>query len=480
MRTLFKKKPLPQTPPLTVVQKVLCERSLFQFTKNAWSIVEPKKFIYGWHIEAVCEHVQAVMNRDIRNLLINLPPRHTKSLSGSVFLTPWAWTYDPSLQFIYASYAHVLSLRDSARARRVIQSPWYQQSWGNKFNLMGDQNEKIKYETDANGYRIATSVDGVGTGEGGDFIIADDPHNVKEGESDKKRYNALVWWDETIGSRLNEPDRGGKIIIMQRCHEKDLAGHVLKEKGYEHLCLPAEYEGFNRCKTSLYFKDPRTRKGEPLHPQRVGKKALAELKIALGPYAYAGQYQQNPAPRKGGEIEVDKLRFTKGIEKDQILQSVRYWDKAGTQDGGKRTAGCLMHSMKDGSFIIEHIAKGQWSAPVREARIKMQAQMDGRKVKIWIEQEPGSGGKESAENTIKNLAGYVCRADKVTGDKQTRAEPFAGQVAGGNIYLLIGEWNQDFVDEGQVFPNGEFSDQIDSASGAFNKLTGTKKKAGVW
>jgi len=175
--------------------------------------------------------------------------------------------------------------------------------------------------------------------------------------------------------------------------------------------------------------------------------------------------------------------------RDKIVASVRYWDKAATEGGGARSAGVLMHKLLGcpslPTFIIENVKKGQWSAMRREAMMYKTAIEDdpGKKfkVKIWTEQEPGSGGKESAENTIrKTLVGYPVRADRVTGDKVTRAEPFAAQVEAGNVGCLIGDWNSDFENECLLFPVGKFKDQVDGASGAFNKLNGVKKRAGAW
>jgi len=176
------------------------------------------------------------------------------------------------------------------------------------------------------------------------------------------------------------------------------------------------------------------------------------------------------------------------VRKFQVVQSapsqvsrwVRYWDKAGTMDGGKRTAGALIGQTAGGHFVIADMVKGQWSAGKREKVIKETAERDGRAVEVGIEQEPGSGGKESAENTIRNLAGFVVFADRPTGDKETRAEPYASQVEGENVFLLLGEWNEDFIEEHKSFPRGQFSDQVDAASGAFNRLNKKRKVAGAW
>lgn len=229
--------------PVTSVKAVQAEQSLHEFVQQAWHVLEPTtKYIDGWHIQAICEHLQAVSDGQIRDLLINVPPRHMKSLTVAVFWPCWVWLRDPQRRWLYSSYAQRLSTRDSLKCRRLIQSPWYQRNWGDRFQLTGDQNEKTRFENDRTGVRLATSVNGSNTGEGAEIIVCDDPHNVRERESEIKREAVLTWWDEVMSTRLNNPKTGARVIVMQRLHERDLSGHVLEKGGWEHLCLPAEYE----------------------------------------------------------------------------------------------------------------------------------------------------------------------------------------------------------------------------------------------
>ena len=183
-------------PPQEAVEKELAERYLVHFIKQAWPIIEPgTPYKHGWHIDAICDHLEAVTNGDIKRLLINIPPRHMKSILVSVMWPVWEWVQMPHLRYVYSSYAYALSTRDSVKSRRLIQSQWYQRRWGDKFAILGDQNEKVRYENDKHGFRLATSVTGLGTGEGGDRIVVDDPHNVREAESDVQRSGVLMWWD---------------------------------------------------------------------------------------------------------------------------------------------------------------------------------------------------------------------------------------------------------------------------------------------
>ena len=275
-------------PSLETFEIEECRRSLSVYQRAAWHVVEPHvPYVHNWHIDAITDHLEAVTRGEIRNLLINIPPRHEKSLNVSVFWPTWVWTSQAYVQWLYSSYVQALSTRDSVKCRRLIQSPWYQERWGHVFQMTGDQNVKTRYENNENGYRIATSVGGVGTGDGGDVIVVDDPHNVLEGESDKKREEVLVWWDEVMSTRLNDPQTGAKVIVMQRVHERDLSGHVLAQGGYEHLMIRTEYVPTTYVSVTG-FKDPRTEEDELLWPERFTKKVIDDMKVVLGDYAFSG------------------------------------------------------------------------------------------------------------------------------------------------------------------------------------------------
>jgi len=477
---------LERIPSLEEIDQELAVRSLGHFVKQMWRWADPGDFKPGWHIDAICEHLEAVSKGQIRRLIINIPPRHMKSLAVAVFWPAWTWLYNPAEQWLFASYAESLSIRDSVKCRRLIQSLAYQEllsKYQPDFVLTGDQNTKIRFENNFGGYRLATSIGGALTGEGGGIIGIDDPHNVIEGESEQVRKGVLDWWDQAMSTRLNDPKKGSFVIIMQRVHEGDLTGHVLaKNMGWVHLCLPARYEGENRTTSPLNFVDPRKEIDEPLWPEQYGDKELATVEKELGSYGIAGQLQQRPSPRTGNMFPAQNFQIVKAINTSihSLESSVRSWDKAGTQDAGAYTAGVLMHKMKDGSFVVGDVKRGQWSAGQREAVIKQTAQLDGDDVTIWVEQEPGSGGKESAESSIRNLFGFSAFADRVTGDKVTRADPYSAQVEISNVKLLAGDWNREFIHEHELFPNGKYKDQVDAASMCFAKLTAKKKTVGVW
>ena len=286
------------------IERRKASASLYEFVKQSWHVVEPGiPFIKSWHIEQICEHLEAITSGDIRKLLINIPPRHSKSTIVSVMWPIWEWLTDPSQKFLCASYSGNLSIRDNLKARRLIQSPWYQDRWGHMFELAGDQNAKARFENSATGYRLATSVGGTATGEGGSRLILDDPHGAQDAQSDTMRESALEWFDMVWSTRLNNPKKDAMVTVMQRLHERDISGHILEDiGGWEHICIPAEWDG-KRRKTVLGPYDPRTVKGELICPERFGEAEITQLKQLLGAYGTAGQLQQDPTPSEGGILK---------------------------------------------------------------------------------------------------------------------------------------------------------------------------------
>jgi predicted phage terminase large subunit-like protein len=489
-----------ELPSLELIETIKAEKSLRIYAKQCWPLLEPKRELFwNWHHDAICEHLEAVTANQIHYLIINIPPRHTKSLLVSVLWPTWEW--GPKnlayLRYIYSSYDQGLSTRDALKSRRIIQSDWYQKCWGDNFKITSDQNQKTRYDNDKTGYRIATSVRGMGTGEGGDRIVCDDPHNVRMAESDAIRSETLTWWDETMSTRLNDEENGSYVVIAQRTHYADLCGHIIKkaENGeidnLVKLILPARFEKERelslKTATPLVFQDPRSQEGEPLDCLRYPHSRLKKLETRMTEYSRAGQLQQRPSPRGGGIFKVEEF-ITEGINipgSNMIQEAVRYWDKAATEDGGKRSAGVLMLLMKSGKVRIIDVQKGQWSAATREKRIRQCADIDSKRwpglnIPIVVEQEPGSGGKESAEYTVRNLGGHVVHTDRPTGDKEIRSEPYQSAVENGMVELLPSAWTQEFIDEHERAPRGEFKDQWDAASGAYNWLFRTKAKAGIW
>lgn len=455
-----------------LLEKRLAEESLHDFVRQAWPVVEgDMPFKDSWHIRAICQHLEAVTQGKITQLIVNVPPSTSKSLITCVFWPAWIWIRQASHRFMFSSYSDTLSARDSIRCRTLLTSTWYQERWPMAFRQ--DTNAASLYENTSGGWRMSTSTGGRATGYHPDYIVADDPNNVREAESDAEREAVNNWWDGTISSRGIM--RGVRqVVIMQRLHASDLSGHLLSKGTWDHLCLPMRYDASMAKPTSIGWKDPRKVDGQLLWPEVFTKAIVEKLEKAMGQYHAAGQLQQRPSPRGGGMFKRDWFDVIKAAPHD-IMSMVRYWDKAGTAGGdGARTAGVLMGRCKSGQYVILDVVKNRWNAVERERAIKTTAELDKQKwgyVEQWVEQEPGSGGKESAESTVQNLAGFTCKIERVTGSKEVRAEPFASQCSVRNVKLLAGEWCGEFIEEAELFPMGKTKDQIDAGGGAFNKLS---------
>jgi predicted phage terminase large subunit-like protein len=318
------------------------EVSLYEFVKQSWHVMEPGvPFIESWHIEAICEHLEAVSHGEITRLLINIPPRHSKSTIVSVAWPAWEWLTDPQQKFLCASYSGALSTRDNLKTRRLIQSPWYQERWGHMFAFAGDQNAKQRFENDHTGYRIATSVGGTATGEGGSRLILDDPHGAQAAQSDAVRESDLEWFDVVWSTRLNNPKTDAMVTVMQRLHQKDISGHILEDLGgWDHIMIPAEWDGVKR-KTSLGTYDPRTKKGELICAERFGPAEITKLKQLLGVYGSSGQLQQDPTPSEGGILKTKFFQLWPHADRlpqfEYVLQS---YDTAFTEKTSGDPTGC--------------------------------------------------------------------------------------------------------------------------------------------
>ena len=275
---------------------------LLEFVKFFWHVLEPQTpFVEGWALKAICSHLEAVTRGEINRLLINVPPGFMKSLLTDVFWPAWEWgAMDmPTLRYVAFSYSSGLTERDNAKFRDLITSPEYRFLWGDRFatRKVGE----VKVTNNRTGSKLATSVGGIGTGERGDRVICDDPHNVKDGESEVIRTETVRWFKEALSNRLNDMERSAIVVIMQRVHESDVSGAVLENEmsGYVHLMIPMEYDPGRHCVTPIW-EDPRSEEGELAWPERFPPEVVLGIKTTLGPYAYAGQYQQAPAPRGGG------------------------------------------------------------------------------------------------------------------------------------------------------------------------------------
>ena len=464
------------------LDKTAAEASLHAFIVQMWEFMDSSTFKDNWHIRVICEHLEKVANGEIKRLLINIPPRHQKSLSVSVAWPAWMWLRDPGRKFLFASYAHELSVRDSVNCRNVIQSPLYQERWGDRFRLQDDQNTKARFDNDHRGRRLATSVGGTLTGEGGDIIVIDDPMSADGARSGTARQHTIDWWREVVATRLNDPDNGAFVIIMQRLHQADLTGYLLDNEPdtWTHLCLPARYEADH---PHAWTGDPRREGGELDHrshdgllwPGQFTEKAQAALEKSMGAYAVAGQQQQRPAPREGGMFQRAWFEFEDGVPDN--ARRLRYWDLAATAPKGGSdpdwTVGLLM-AEHHGVFWIADVARFRGTALDVEKRMKQTAEMDGRQTPVYIEEEGGASGKIVIDHYQRQvLPGFAVYGNRPAAAKAVRAAPLAAASESGNVRLVRARWNPEFLAEveGAFGNGGAHDDQIDAAAAAHALLT---------
>lgn len=453
---------------ILAIERELCRRSLADFAKRAWHVLEPATPLkWGWALDAICAHLEAVTDGRFNRLLMNVPPGTMKSLLTGVIWPAWEWgpAGKPGNRFLGTAHKQDLAIRDSMKCRRLIASEWYQARW--PMPLVSDQNAKTKFENDATGFREAMAFTSM-TGSRGDRVILDDPLSVDDANSEAALRAAELTFTEALPTRLNN-DKSAIVVIMQRLHERDTSGIILDRKlPYVHLCLPMRFEPDRRCVTPV-FADPRTQEGELLFPERFGEAQVADLERTMGSYASAGQLQQRPAPRGGGMFRREWFKVVDAAPAG--CKWVRGWDLAATaNDAAAFTAGVKIGRAPDGRFYIADSRRIQGSAADAERLIVNTASQDGVEVAGSLPQDPGQAGKAQAQYLIRQLAGYSYKASPESGDKETRALPLAAQAEAGNVLLIRGEWNREFLDEVETFPMGKFKDQVDAATRAFSEL----------
>lgn len=466
-----------QEPEWLAVEREYCRRRLGNFIRRAWPVLEPgQPYVHGWHMDAISEHLEAITAGHVTRLLINIPPGTMKSMSTAVFWPAWEWGPRgmPSMRFIGASHEENLAIRDNVKMRRLIQSDWYQQLWPTA--MAGDQNAKTYFENAQTGWRQACPVRSM-TGRRGDRVLWDDPHSVEDAHSEAELEGANRIFRETLPTRLNNPASSAIVIVMQRLSVKDVSGVITSEDmGYEHLCLPMEYEGPRKV-TSIGFVDPRKEVGELLFPARFPREVVERDKKIMGPYAVAGQFQQRPSPAQGGEFQPDMLQIVDVIPAGPV-RWCRGWDLAATEGAGDYTVGAKVGALADGRFIVAAVVREQFGTTKRDQLIKATASADAWAVKQSLPQDPGQAGKGQASAFVSMLAGHDVHTSLESGDKVVRARPLASQVNAGNVLLLRGAWNEAFKEELRLFPNGLHDDQVDASARGFNSLIGSN--AGIF
>lgn len=469
---------------LELYEETLCAEAREDF--YAYRKLMMPDLIIGWYqqkvAEALTEFYYDWLDGLAPVLVLEAPPQHGKSRQVIDFIS-WASGHHPDTKSIYASYSDELGdVANSILQRHYASEKWQKIFDENFLNFETRGRRGVGGGAKANSNVIEylghegsfrnTTVNGQITGMGLHLGVIDDPMKGRaEASSLKIRDKTWSWFTDDFFSRFAET--AGMIMMMTRWHLDDPVGRFLeKYPNANRLTFPA----LGKFTKSGKWRASEAPDAQALFPEFKSKKFLLKRKKLYTASSWSSLYQQNPVTIGGGQFPVQKFRMVQAVPVREIMRSVRYWDKAGTaenRNAGAYTCGVLMHLLVDGTTLIEDVIRGHWSALDREARIKQACELDNdtRLTETWVEQEPGSGGKESAESTIRNLRGYKVYADRVTGKKEDRCEPYAAQQQNGNVALLRAPWNKVFIDEHETWPNGTTKDQVDAAGGAFMKLT---------
>lgn len=474
--------------------------SLYEFVKAAWHVLEPgSPLVDNWHIKAICAAVQCVLEGWycrkrglpvavlIQNLLINVPPGTAKSRIVSVMAPAWMWIKDPTWRAIFFSGGATVASRDSMFRRDLIKSEWYRDTFKPTWEIRVDQDAKLQFNNTAGGSLIALTAGQRITGNRADSLFVDDPNDAVEVLSEDVRTSINeVWWDQGAFNRVNDSIISTRIGIMQRLHEDDWAGHVMKmlegqEPVWHHLNLPQEYEGEEKClcgrkvcRLPLGKLDPRTEMGELLFPAKFPPAVLAQEKARLKEHGYSQQHQQRPFPKGGGllkrvwfnhyEEDPKKMKF------DEVFQS---WDLAFKKT---RTSDYVCGQVWGIKGVRRYLLDQVWGRYDFNETVKKIREVSKnwpRATAKYIEDKAnGPAVITSLKNEIEGIIPVTPE-----GGKEARASAVGPLIEAGNVFLpkvSLRPWVEGLLLECESFPNGAHDDRVDAMTQALIKTLNRK------
>jgi len=497
---------------MRAVNKRKCELSLAEFVRCAWSVIEPgQPYVHGWHIDFICAHLEAITdnvvldNGDLYNrLLVNVPPGTMKSLLIGVFWPAWEWgpRNMPYMRYVCAAHSQDLAIRDGLRMRRLITSDWYKDLWGDRVQLTGDQNQKTKFENTATGFRQATAAGSI-TGARGDRVIIDDPHSVDSANSDAQRNSTLTWFLEAVPTRVNNPDRSAIVVVMQRLHEDDVSGAILSRGlNYDHIMLPMKYDPLRARPTKLGYEDPREDQDELLFPDRFPLDVVTRDEKVMGPYASAGQFQQQPEPRGGGIIKdqwwqlwdrpeyppiefiVASLDTAYTTKAENDYSALTVWgvfsasaDSATTRsvDRYGRTIDISTSYQSESLGAVPKVMLmygWQVKLELHDLAEKVASTCKRLRVDRLLIENKAAG--HSVAQEMRRLFGHedfsVQMYDPKSLDKTARLYSIQHLFSEGMIYAPDKDWAEQVIRQCSVFPKGKHDDLVDTVSMSLNHM----------
>lgn len=455
--------------------RALCRKDLSTFIRKSFEIVSPGDvYLHNWHIELIAKYLQACKDGDIKRLVINIPPRHLKSISVAVAFPAWLIGHDPTTRILCASYSQSLSLKHSLDCRAVMENPFYKFLFP-ETKLVNDQNTKAKFMTTERGFRFATSVGGTITGEGGDFLIIDDPQNATQAHSEAFRETTKLWFDQAFTTRLNDKKKGCIIVIMQRLHEDDLTGHLLSKGGWEHLRIPlvADHDQEFKVKDFHYKR----KIGELLHPDSMGPTEVEQTKVEMGSYAFAGQYQQTPMAAGGNIIRLEWIRTYRELPPESKIYSWS-WDtaiKVGQENDF--SVGLLWAECNNGYYLIDFY-KNKLEYP--ELRKMVNALYNKHKSSEVLIEDKASGQQILQDfKRMGNIPVIAMMPGKdMPNSKEERMRLISPQFEAGKVFFPHDvPWLSDVVQELVSFPSGRHDDVCDAVTQYLARRLSSKSKA---
>ncbi len=480
------------------------EESFYEFVKQAWPQIEVgTPFIGGWYLEALCEHLEALYRGDIKNLLVNVPPRTTKTITCSSMFPAWVWIHNPSTQFMNLSHTFDLAVEASLKHRYIITSEWYQLRWGERYQLMDDQNTKTKFSNNKSGYRISSAINSKVTGRGANILTIDDANNALESDGDRAMVNKR--WNAVLSTRLNDLKNDKRLNIQQRTNENDLTGHILgseDNKNWVKLILPMEFESKRRAVTIVLpstkgkkWRDPRKKDGELLCPDRFGPKEVKQLKDNLGSeYLVAGQLQQRPAPEEGGIMKKGWFKLWNKEKPPRLLSIIQSWDTALSEKEQASYSACTTWGLfNDDNHITNLILLNLWRGRVEYPELRRLATLmyhdfrndgelditpDGKHVPDMVLIE----AKASGSPLIQDLRRAGIAATKFDptplGDKIQRVKLVTHIIEAGRIWVpakppsftQMRKYSETLVELCAVFPNSDARDVVDTMTQVIHRV----------
>lgn len=427
----------------------LCRRSLADFLRAAWQVLEPSTpLVWGWNLDAVCEHLEAVTRGEIKNLVVSVPPGTTKSIVASVVWPVWSWLNEPGLRFLTSANRTDLATDFAIASRRLIESDWFRDRFGDLFALTSDQNAKGKYDNDKRGRRQAVGVDGKITGSKSDILMMDDADDARKVHSEKARKAVHNYWDRSFYNRVNDHATGRRVVIAQRLHPDDLTGHILKAGGFEQLRIPEQFDPRRRYTTSIGWTDPRAAAGEWLRPGRFGPEEKAQAVVRLGVAGYKAQHDQEPEAAEGAlykeawlgrrwrwSADANGNRLVVLGEREFLLPAV--WLTVDAAASAKTTADCTAISAWAaspwGDLVWLDCDRSRYDIPDQPPAVeRMIAKWGARAVGI----EQASGGQYTIQELTRRGVPVIPLVPTAkTGDKVARAVPAITLAEAGRVWL---------------------------------------------